>query len=159
MPVRMCFRFDCLPNSSRRWRDRWDRSRGCSVWQPQAGSLQLKKSGETRTHRIVFGAAVESRLRVRAGAGNHSGVDKYADGDRHLARVDQVVEDNRRLEGPTFIHECAAVLKNHRAGRLIRLVLRGNVDPIITHRIGGRSCWSTHAWRPSLAARLDTAAT
>ena len=57
-----------------------------------------------------------------------------ADGDRHLALVDEVVEHYGSLEGGGFINERAAVLENNRAGGLIGFVLRGDVDPILTDR-------------------------
>src|SRR5882724_5793782 len=41
-----------------------------------------QEGGKAWADRVVFGAAVEARLRVRTGAWNHAWVNEHADGDR-----------------------------------------------------------------------------
>ena len=65
----------------------------------------IRKGREARAHGIVFGAAIEARLRIRAGAGDHAGIDEHADGDRHVAFMNQVVEHDGGLECAGLIDE------------------------------------------------------
>ena len=57
-----------------------------------------------------------------------------ADGDRHLAAVDQVVEDDGDAPAAVLRDESAAVLEHHDRGRRLRPILGRNTDPIVTLR-------------------------
>src|SRR5215472_17207685 len=60
-----------------------------------------------------------------------AGVDEHANGDRHLAAIDQIIEHVRNSIIALEIHKRMAVLENHQAGGLRPVVLRGYVHPVI----------------------------
>src|ERR1035437_7932589 len=128
-----------MPPARKSWNrpapGRWGRPTTGTVWQPPA---EFPPSGSARSglQSIVFIAAVEARHSSGRGGGAHAGVDEDADGDRHGALRDQVVEDDRRAPRASVGDEAAAVLKDRHAGGLGRVVLRGNVYPVIARGAG-----------------------
>src|SRR5262249_2780432 len=46
---------------------------------------------------------------------------------------DQVIQNDGGPESAGFVYKRAPVLENHRARRLIRFVLCGDIDPVIPH--------------------------
>ncbi len=85
---------------------------------------------------VVFEAAVEARLPVRGGRRQHAGIDENADGGRHFALVDQIVEDDVRAPAAFVGDEAATILKHHEWRRTARPVLRRDVDPVVADRAG-----------------------
>src|SRR5262249_15182767 len=85
--------------------------------------------------RVVFGRAIGVAVAPvsRRGlglVGPTAGVDEYADHDRYLAPVDQVVHDVLRPHIAVLVLERLAVLEDHEGRRDGRVVLRGHVDPV-----------------------------
>ena len=94
---------------------------------------------------VVLVAAVEPVQRLGRRRLDPPGRDEHADDDGHLLLVDQLIEDLRRLV-------LDAVLVDVQAGRLLRVVLLGDVDPVVAHRaredlaLVERSTWSPRPW-------------
>ena len=63
-------------------------------------------------------------------------IDEDADGYRHFALVNQVVENGRRPHGPFQVDVGLAVLEDHHASGLGVGVLGGHIDPVIVGRVG-----------------------
>jgi hypothetical protein len=91
--------------------------------------------------RVVFygaiGRAVAPFLRRRFGLlSRPARIDEYADHDRDLAPVNQIVEDVLRPYVALRVHKCVPVLKDHQSGGLGRIVLRRDVYPVGALRAG-----------------------
>ena len=78
---------------------------------------------------VVFEAAIEPIDRPGLDRLHPAVHHEDADGDGHLLAGDQLVEDRRRVV-------LDAVLVHVQAGRLRRIVLPRDVDPVIAHRAG-----------------------
>jgi hypothetical protein len=65
-----------------------------------------------------------------------AGIDEQADGHRHLALVDQVVEHDRRAELAALAHIGVAVLKYHQRRVMLAVILRRHVNPVAPDRAG-----------------------
>ncbi len=89
--------------------------------------LLEQEAGVTVGERVVLDAALASALR----AGHPARSDEHADGHRHLARRDQVIEDGRHERDVAL-----AVLEDHDAGGMIVLVLGRHVDPPVARGAG-----------------------
>ena len=85
---------------------------------------------------VVLVAPVVAVLLVGRGGRQDTRIDEDADGHRHLALVNQVVEHNRDTPAAGLRHHTAAILKDHHTGRFRGVVLRRHVDPVIPHRAG-----------------------
>ena len=102
---------------------------------PHLGQQLLEQEpGVAVAERVVLEAAVEAGLLVGGARGDHARVDEDADRDRHLAAMDQVVEDHGDSPPAVLGDEPAAVLEHHDRRRRVRPVLRGHVDPVVTLR-------------------------
>src|SRR5690606_37040758 len=83
--------------------------------------------------RVVFERAVAGGATTgRVGA--LSWIDEDADSYRHFFLVDEIVEDDRRPVIAIGSGVSFAILKDHHAGGLARIVLRGHVNPVVAHR-------------------------
>ena len=67
----------------------------------------------------------------------HAGIDEDADGDAASGLLWIRLSKTIGARHAAFVrHETAAVLKDHQGRGLLRVVLRGNVDPVIARRPG-----------------------
>ena len=84
----------------------------------------------------VGGAVAPIRIRGFFLVGPVAGVDEDGDRDRHLASVDQVVEDGGNPVIPLESEEGVAVEEDHQGGGLGRVILGGDVDPVVAGGVG-----------------------
>ena len=91
---------------------------------------------KARTDGVVFGAAVEARLGVRRRRRRTTPGLMKTPMVTGMSPLWIRLSKTMWLERAVFIDERAAVLEHHRAGGLVGLVLRGDVDPIIAHGAG-----------------------
>ena len=87
-------------------------------------------------HRVVFIAAVKARLLGCASRRKYSGIDENADRNGHFALVNEIVEDDWGSRVTCFIDESPAILKDHYRRGFRRVILRGDVNPVIVRRAG-----------------------
>ncbi len=85
---------------------------------------------------VVFDAAVASGFVAFFGGGEDAGVNEDADGDGHLAFVDEVVEYGGGAEVALEVDVGGAVLEDHDAGGVGGVVLGGDVDPVVAGGAG-----------------------
>src|SRR5207247_11240066 len=69
-------------------------------------------------------------------ANSVSRIDEDADGDRYFLFVNEVVEDNGYMVAAVGAHVATAILKNHHASGPGGIVLRGHINPPVTHGVG-----------------------
>ena len=84
--------------------------------------------------RVVFDTAIGSRLFTMTAGRKRARIDEDSDRDRHLALVNQIVEDDRNTKLAMLIDVTSAVLKHHHAGGRFPIVLCGDVNPVIADR-------------------------
>src|SRR5262245_58422508 len=79
--------------------------------------------------RVLIRERVVFKTTVRPAAGPRSRRDEYGDHDRQVAFRDHVVEDYRDV-----VLCVLSILEDHQARRILRFVLRGDVDPPVARR-------------------------
>ena len=104
-------------------------------------------------HIVVLDAAVEARQRAFARRRHDAGVDEDADGDRHVAFVNQVVEDDRHAPVAAFADVALRRPGTPSRRRLRRVVLLRHVDPVVARRAGIDRAGPACTWSPRHAAR------
>jgi hypothetical protein len=116
-------------------------------------NLFQQKSGVAVVRGVVLEGAIKTRLRHLTGRRDDSRIDHNGNRNRHLALMNQIVEDDRHAQLPVPVLKPAAVLKDHHTGGFRGIVLLRHIDPIVPlcagkyltrpGRASDRSLWYT----------------
>ena len=116
-----------------------DAANGAAIWilREVIGLTNLRddlfddEAGVAFSHGVIFEAPVLAAVLVVLNGWNHSWIDEYADCRWHRSLVDQVVEYGWRSKGAARIYVAPTVVEDHQATRAVRLILSGDVNPVV----------------------------
>jgi hypothetical protein len=93
-----------------------------------------EKPGILVAERVIFEAAILSRLAALFRRRNHPGIDEDSDRDGDVASVNQIIENGRGTKGSILPNKASPILTNQHRCRFPLLILGGDIDPVIANR-------------------------
>jgi len=93
-----------------------------------------EKPGILVAERVIFEAAILSRLAALFRRRNHPGIDEDSDRDGDVASVNQVIENGRGTKGSILPNKASPILTNQHRRGFSFLILGGDIDPVIANR-------------------------